>query len=103
MISGWHDLATCKKAIDQEQPVIVMPASYCYIDMKQNAFERGHTWAWLVDTRRIYSLQPDKLTTDPLKQKYVRGVEAALWAELLDRPDRFSNTRVILDSALWLK
>lgn len=31
------------------------------------------TWAWLVDTRRIYSLQPDKLTTDPLKQKYVRG------------------------------
>lgn len=89
MISGWHDLATCKKAIDQEQPVIIMPASYCYIDMKQNAFERGHTWAWLVDTRRIYSLQPDKLTTDQLKQKYVRGVEAALWAELLDRPDRF--------------
>lgn len=89
LVSGWHDLATCKKAIAQEQPVVVMPASYCYIDMKQNAFERGHTWAWLVDTRRIYSLHPEQLTTDPLKQKYVRGVEAALWAELLDRPDRF--------------
>lgn len=89
LVSGWHDLATCKKAITQEQPVVVMPASYCYIDMKQNAFERGHTWAWLVDTRRIYSLHPEQLTTDPLKQKYVRGVEAALWAELLDRPDRF--------------
>lgn len=89
LVSGWHDLATCKKAIAQEQPVVVMPASYCYIDMKQNAFERGHTWAWLVDTRRIYSLHPEQFTTDPLKQKYVRGVEAALWAELLDRPDRF--------------
>ena len=103
MISGWHDLATCKKAIDQEQPVIVMPASYCYIDMKQNAFERGHTWAWLVDTRRIYSLQPDKLTTDPLKKNMSEGSKLPYGLNYWIVQTVFSNTRVILDSALWLK
>ena len=91
VISGWHDLKACTETVDRGLPVIVMPASYCYIDMKQNAFDRGHTWAWLVDTRRIYALDPVSVTASAEKSKLVRGVEGALWAELLDHPDRIAE------------
>ncbi len=87
-ISVWHDLNTCTKTVDRGMPIIVMPASYCYIDMKQNAFARGHTWAWLVDTRRVYALEPESVTASVEKSNLIRGVEAALWSELLNRPDR---------------
>ncbi len=91
VISGWHDLKACTETVDRGLPVIVMPASYCYIDMKQNAFDRGHTWAWLVDTRRVYALDPASVTASAEKSKLVRGVEGALWAELLDHPDRIAE------------
>ena len=73
VISGWHDLKACTETVDRGLPVIVMPASYCYIDMKQNAFDRGHTWAWLVDTRRVYALDPASVTASAEKSKLVRG------------------------------
>lgn len=67
----------------------MMPAQYCYIDMKQSRWERGHTWAWLVDTRRVYSFDPDDTGIGGCRPELVLGIEAAQWAELLDRPERF--------------
>lgn len=59
LIYAWKDTAACAEAVRAGQPVVMMPAQYCYIDMKQSRWERGHTWAWLVDTRRVYSFDPD--------------------------------------------
>lgn len=68
----------------------MMPASYCYIDMKQHPWDRGHTWAGRVDVRRVYDFEPaDFLSAERLER--VRGVEAAQWAELLNEPERFAE------------
>lgn len=40
VISGWHDLKACTETVDRGLPVIVMPASYCYI-----AHEAKHSTA----------------------------------------------------------
>lgn len=91
LIYGWKDTDVCVKAVRRGFPVVMVPASYCYIDMKQHAWDRGHTWAWLVDTRRVYSFDPADTGLTASEQEKVRGVEVALWAELLDRPDRFAE------------
>ena len=90
LIYGWENVDACRKAAAVGQPVVMMPASYCYIDMKQHPWDRGHTWAGQVDLRRIYGFEPaDFLSAEQLQK--VRGVEAAQWAELLHEPERFAE------------
>ena len=88
-VSGWETLDACVAAIKAGYPTVMMPATYMYLDMKQSAFDRGHTWAGLVDTRRLYSFDPSMANLTAAESKLVMGVEAPLWAELLDRPERF--------------
>lgn len=88
-ISGWTDIKSCEKAIQKGQPVVLMPASYLYIDMRQGPTEKGHSWAGMVDTRRVYSFDPDMVKGTPQQKRLILGVEAALWAELLQEPDGF--------------
>lgn len=89
VIYGWQDLKTNKEAIMKGLRTVVMPGSYAYIDMKQHAYDRGHTWAGMVDARRLYSLDPSLLAVPNDKKHLILGVEAALFSELLDRPERF--------------
>lgn len=85
VILGWEDLRACEAAIQKEQQVIMMPASYLYIDMKQSISETGHNWAGMVDLRRIYSFDPELVAMTPQQKNLVKGVEAALWAEVLGK------------------
>ncbi len=89
VVYGWKDTEACAQAVRKGYPTVMMPASYCYIDMKQHPWDRGHTWAWLVDARRVYDFDPADTGIGAEGLKNVRGVEAAQWAELLDRPERF--------------
>lgn len=90
LIYGWENVDVCRQAAAAGQPVVMMPASYCYIDMKQHPWDRGHTWAGRVDVRRVYDFEPaDFLSAERLER--VRGVEAAQWAELLNEPERFAE------------
>ena len=90
LIYGWENVDVCRQAAAAGQPVVMMPASYCYIDMKQHPWDRGHTWAGRVDVRRVYDFEPaDFLLAERLER--VRGVEAAQWAELLNEPERFAE------------
>lgn len=88
-ILGWKDLQACEKSLKSGYSTILMPASYTYMDMKHSPYDRGHYWAGMVDTRRIYSLDQSLLNITPAEAKHILGVEAGLWAELLDRPERF--------------
>ena len=36
LIYAWKDTAACAEAVRAGQPVVMMPAQYCYIDMKQS-------------------------------------------------------------------
>lgn len=89
VISGWENVKACEKAVQKGQPVVLMPASYFYIDMRQGPTEKGHSWAGMVDTRTIYSFNPDMVKATPEQKKLILGIEGALWAELLQEPDGF--------------
>ncbi len=89
LIYGWENTDACREALAKGYDLVAMPAQYCYIDMKQSPFERGHTWAYLVDARRLYSLEPGTLAPTAAAAKHLRGVECAQFAELMGKPERF--------------
>lgn len=107
-MGGWHDIVVgdisgddlvvawkSKNAMDALNKgfrTVMQPAEYCYMDMKYTLPERGHTWAAIVSTENVYSLDPTGTfpMTDEQK-KLVVGPQAGLWTEMLFFPPHFSE------------
>lgn len=89
-IFAWQGISYGIESAKKGHPTIMIPGQYTYFDMAQSENERGHRWAAITDTKRVYSFEPipsDDLT--PEEQKQIKGVQGALWSEYLDRPTRF--------------
>ncbi len=90
VVYGWGSMKRAANAVKAGQPTVFLPGQYCYLDMKQSEFERGHNWAAIVTLDSIYKIDPIKMNDfTPEEEKLVLGVQANLWCELLDRPHRF--------------
>lgn len=90
VVFGWASMKAGANAVKKGQRTVFLPAQYCYMDMKQSEFERGHNWAAIVTLDSTYKVDPIKMNDfTPEQEKLVLGVQANLWTELLDRPERF--------------
>ncbi len=90
VVYGWGSINRCANAVKKGQPTVFIPAQYCYMDMKQSEYERGHDWAAIVPLDSTYKLDPINMNSfTPEEEKNVLGVQVNLWCELLDRPARF--------------
>ena len=90
VVFGWASMKAGANAVKKGQRTVFLPAQYCYMDMKQSEFERGHNWAAIVTLDSTYKLDPNNMNDfTPEQEKLVLGVQANLWTELLDRPERF--------------
>ncbi len=90
VVYGWGSMKRAANAVKNGQPTVFLPAQYCYLDMKQSKYERGHNWAAIVTLDSTYKLDPIKMNDfTPEQEKLVLGVQGNLWCELLDRPHRF--------------
>jgi hexosaminidase len=90
LICAWQGISYGIESVKKGYETIMIPGQYTYFDMAQSENERGHRWAAITDTKRVYSFEPipnDDLTAD--QQKKIKGVQGALWSEYLDRPIRF--------------
>ena len=81
-VYGWKNTKACRKAIERGYPTIVMPGEYFYLDMKQSAYEDGHIWAAIIDTKRILSFDLAKQGFTPQHIEGVAGIEASFFSEL---------------------
>lgn len=92
-IYAWRNIKMGTESVNtHEQPTIMQIGEYCYLDMKQSPAERGHNWAGIVTLEKTYSLDPiGSLDITPDKEKFVLGIQGAVWAELLNKPVRFSE------------
>jgi len=89
-IFAWQGISYGIESAKKGHPTIMIPGQYTYFDMAQTENERGHRWAAITDTKRVYSFEPipeKDLTVS--EQKNIKGVQGALWSEYLDRPFRF--------------
>ncbi|MFF2658657.1 beta-N-acetylhexosaminidase [Kitasatospora sp. NPDC058032] len=76
-----------KEAAERGAKVIMSPSGRTYLDMKYEAgYPLGLVWAGTIDVRSAYSWDPDTLV--PLPAGSVLGVEAPLWTETLDTPEK---------------
>lgn len=89
-VYGWGSMKRGANAVREGQPTVFLPGQYCYLDMKQSEFERGHNWAAIVTLDSCYKIDPIKMNDfTPDEEKLVLGIQGNLWCELLDRPERF--------------
>ena len=89
-IYAWRSAVKAAEAASKHYPTILTMGSYLYFDMAQSVNDRGHDWAGLVPLERVYSVNSLKDTTfsnDSFRS--VKGVQGALWSELLNEPERF--------------
>lgn len=89
-IFAWQGISYGIESAKKGHPTIMIPGQFTYFDMAQSENERGHRWAAITDTKRVYSFEPipeNDLTSE--QQKLIKGVQGALWSEYLDRPTRF--------------
>ena len=88
-IMSWVSAEPGFLAAKQGHPVVMSPSPYTYFDMAQYPGERGHSWSGVIDTEKTYSFDPvgeSELTTS--QKENILGVEACLWAEYLDKPEK---------------
>ncbi|WDE97500.1 family 20 glycosylhydrolase [Lentisphaera profundi] len=83
-IMSWEGIEPAKEAVKRDIPVILCPGEFCYIDMAQGAFERGHSWAGFLDMEKVYSYEPLEGIDRP---DLIKGYGICLWAEYLDKKD----------------
>ncbi|TDE05407.1 beta-N-acetylhexosaminidase [Flavobacterium hiemivividum] len=89
-IFAWQGVSYGIESVKKGHPTIMIPGQYTYFDMAQSEEERGHRWAAITDTKRVYSFEPvpeNDLSVE--EQKLIKGVQGALWSEYLDVPTRF--------------
>ena len=61
IVYGWASMKTGAEAVRKGQRTVFLPAQYCYMDMKQSKYERGHDWAAIVTLDSTYKLDPIKM------------------------------------------
>ncbi len=82
-VHAWQSVDAGLKSTENGYRTVFMPGSYFYFDMKQSPWEPGMTWAGLVDTYRVYSLDFDALGFTSGQMEYIEGVEGAFFGELM--------------------
>jgi len=89
-VYAWRSTVKASEAAAKHYPTILIMGSYFYFDMAQSPNDRGHNWAGILPLEKVYSFNPMKdnqFTGDAFRS--VKGVQGALWSELLNDPQRF--------------
>lgn len=89
-VMSWISAKPGIAAARDGHPVVMTPGPYTYFDMKYpGAGEKGHWWAGIVSSEKVYSFDPLGLEgLDDAAQSRVLGVQACLWTEFVDSPQR---------------
>lgn len=81
-VHGWESVKACLESTTKGYTTVVMPGEYFYFDMRQSPHEDGHTWAAVIDARRVHSFDFGKQGFTAEQMKYVEGLEGAFWSEI---------------------
>ena len=81
-VHGWESIKKCLASTSKGYPTIIMPGHYFYLDMKQSASEPGHTWAAIIDAKKLLSFDLEKQGFTAEHLKNIAGIEASFFSEL---------------------
>ncbi|MPW35015.1 beta-N-acetylhexosaminidase [Vibrio sp. B1Z05] len=91
VIYSWQSEQAAIECARKGFDVVLQPGQYTYLDMAQefDASESGFYWANITPLKHAYHYQPlQEIATDDPIQKKVWGIQAALWCELVDNPQK---------------
>ena len=94
-VVAWRSQQKGLESIQKGQPTVMQTGEYLYLDMKYTPAERGHSWAAIIPLERMYSYEPlQDLELTPEQEKLLIGVQAGLWTELMQFPERFAEYQI---------
>ncbi|GAD90670.1 putative beta-N-acetylhexosaminidase [Vibrio halioticoli NBRC 102217] len=91
VIYSWQSEQAAIECARKGFDVVLQPGQYTYLDMAQefDASESGFYWANITPLKHAYHYQPlQEIAVDDPIQKKVWGIQAALWCELVDNPQK---------------
>ncbi|MCQ1058944.1 beta-N-acetylhexosaminidase [Photobacterium sp. ZSDE20] len=91
IIFSWLSEEAGQKCAQAGYDVVMQPAQATYLDLAQgeSADEAGVDWAGRLPLEQAYQYQPlAKLPTDDPAHQHVRGIQCALWCELVNSKSR---------------
>ena len=89
-IMSWTGTGPGIHAAKHGHNVIMTPGPYTYFDMAQAPGERGHWWAGVVPTEKVYNYDPHAgIDLAEEKMNLIFGIGGCLWSEFLDEKDYF--------------
>ncbi|TGG94232.1 beta-hexosaminidase [Natronospirillum operosum] len=91
-VYSWQGVEAGLAAAQQGYQVVLTPAQYCYLDLAWDPgfHEPGYYWAGTTDLAQAYQYEPlaGWEHTDAATRDRLQGLQACLWSELPDRPER---------------
>lgn len=91
-VYAWQGVEAGLTAALQGYQVVLTPAQHCYLDLAWDPdfHEPGYYWAGTTDLAQAYLYEPlaGWEHTDAATRERLQGLQACLWSELLDRPER---------------
>ncbi|CAM4063592.1 beta-N-acetylhexosaminidase [Vibrio neonatus] len=91
VIYSWQSEQAAIECARKGFDVVLQPGQYTYLDMAQefDASESGFYWANITPLKHAYHYQPlQQIAADDPIQKKVWGIQAALWCELVNNPQK---------------
>lgn len=82
LVHGWQSVKACKESTAAGYRTVIMPGEYFYFDMRQSKHEPGHTWAAIIDVKRVYGFDPKAQGFTPEQIACIEGYEGTFWSEL---------------------
>lgn len=82
-VYAWQKVSAAADAMKSGYPTILCAGEYFYCDMKQNTYEAGLTWAGLVNTEKLYSLDLNEWKITSSQRGNLLGVQCTLFSEVM--------------------
>ena len=86
-VHWWKDMEMTidEKVQVKNQPYILSPANYTYLDMKNDSVDDGATWAGIISTQKIYEWSPllNLTNHNPSQNQLAQGIIAGTWSETI--------------------
>lgn len=81
LVYGWQNLKACRNVVSKGYPTVMMTSEHFYIDMRQGKYEPGHSWAGIIDAKKLFEFNFAQSGFTEEDKKHIVGFEVPFWSE----------------------
>ncbi|MDX2189472.1 MAG: family 20 glycosylhydrolase [Bacteroidota bacterium] len=99
-VMSWRGVEGGIEAAKHKHPFVMASSTHLYFDMPQSEGEITTSWLRTLPLEKVYSFDPIPSVLTPEEAKYMLGVEACLWTENMQTPEKVESQALPREIAL---